>query len=106
MLCSGHFIIQTQTNYLALISNQKKLSGFNIIPKKISGFHMNTQKNYLTPNKIQSPPPLDIKWAAPYWIASIFYMYIDEGISERITGKQDAPSHSRHPAPSSQITKH
>ena len=33
----------------------------------------------------------------PYWIASIFYMYID--LSERITGKQDAPSHSRHPAP-------
>ena len=33
----------------------------------------------------------------PYRIASIFYMYID--LSARITGKQDAPSHSRHPAP-------
>ena len=33
----------------------------------------------------------------PYWIASICYMNIDW--SERITGKQDAPSHSRHPAP-------
>ena len=31
-------------NYLALISNQKKLSGFNIIKQKLSGFHMNTKK--------------------------------------------------------------
>ena len=40
----------------------------------------------------------------PYWIASIFYMYID--LSERITGKQDAPSHSRHLAPPPPISKH
>ena len=51
MLCSGDMHKKniwlwypTKKNYLALISNQKKLSGFNIIPKKISGFHMNTNK--------------------------------------------------------------
>ena len=66
MLCSGHIIIHikkiiwlwypTKKNYLALILSKKNYLAF-----------IWTQKNYLTPNKIQSPPPpLDIKWAAPY----------------------------------------
>ena len=42
----------------------------------------------------------------PFWIASIFYMYID--LSERITGKQDAPSHiaAIQPPPPPPISKH
>ena len=45
----------TKKKYLALI-----------LSKKIYLAFIWTQKKYLTPNKIQSPPPpLDIKWAAP-----------------------------------------
>ena len=42
----------------------KKLSGFDIIKKKLSGFHMK-KKKYLTPNKIQSPPPPGYQMGRP-----------------------------------------
>ena len=42
----------------------KKISGFNIIKNKLSGFHVNTKK-YLTPNKIQSPPPPGYQMGRP-----------------------------------------